>query len=129
MNFQATQDTFNKVKTEIGLQAELITDKEFANLTGAHIDDAAYKVVNGDKPTSVVIKWRGKTDKVVTRAIWMAIGELLWPNLGHGRIVWYGLVMSQPHDLPRRVMYPGGSAKTRSALLKLTIAQAKRKAS
>ena len=128
MNFQATQDTFDKVKAEIGLQAELVTDKEFANLTGAHIDDAAYKVVNGDKPTSVVIKWRGKAPKVIIRAIWMAIGELLWPNLAHDKIVWYGIVMSQLDDLPKRVVVPEG-AKTRSALLKLTIAQAKRKAS
>jgi len=128
MNFQETQAAFDKVRTEIGLQAELVTDKAFANLTGAHIDDAAYKVVNGDKPTSVVIKWRGKTPKVITRAIWMAIGELLWPSLAHDKIVWYGIVMSQPDDLPKRVVVPEG-AKTRSALLKLTIAQAKRKAS
>ena len=127
MNFQQTQDTFDKVKTEIGLKAALVTDKDFANLTGAHLDDAAYKVVNGDKPTTVVIKWRGKTDKVVTRAIWMAIGELLWPNLAHDKIVWYGIIMSQTDDLPKRIAVPEG-AKTRSVLLKLTIAQAKRKA-
>jgi len=128
MNFQQTQETFDKVKAEIGLVAELVTDKDFADLTGAHLDDVAYKVVNGDKPTSVVIKWRGKTDKVVTRAIWMAIGELLWPKLAHDKIVWYGIVMSQTDDLPKRIAVPE-NAKNRSALLKLTIAQAKRRAS
>ena len=128
MNFQETQAAFDKVRTEIGLQAELVTDKAFANLTGAHIDDAAYKIANGNRPASIVIKWRGKTPKVIIRAMWMAIGDLLWPNLAHDKIVWYGIVMSQPDDLPKRVVVPEG-AKTRSALLKLTIAQAKRKAS
>lgn len=127
MNFQDTQDTFDKVKAEIGLKADLVTDKEFAKLTGAHLDNAAYKVSNGTKPASIAIKWRDKTQKVITRAIWMAVGELLWPNLVHDKIAWYGVVMSQTDDLPKRVAVPEG-AKNRSALLKLTILQAKRKA-
>jgi len=129
MNWQQTQDTFIQIKEELGQpRVALLTEGEFSKINGTVRKDGPYAVSLDTTPASIRVIWRGKSPKVVSRAIYQAIGEVLWPKLGHDKIVWYGIVMSQQKDLPYRVPVPEGG-KTRSALLKLTIAQARRKAS
>jgi len=127
MNFQETEALFQAIKEELGQpQVALMTDKEFSAINGDRKGDDPYAITFATEPPSITVTWRSKSEKIVKRSMYQAIAEALWPKLPRDKFVWYGLVMSQPHDLPKRVEVPTG-AKTRSALLKLSVAQAKRK--
>lgn len=129
MNFQDTQDLVQTIKEELGQpQVTLLTDKEFSAINGIRKGDEPYAISFNTTPPSITVTWRGKSEKIIRRSIYQAMAEALWPKLSRDKFVWFGLVMSQPDDLPKRVAVPEG-AKTRSALLKLSLAQSKRRAS
>lgn len=128
MNFEQTQQLLEAIKEELGKpQVKLLTEAEFSAINGTR-KDGPYAISFATTPPSIRVIWRGKSEKVIRRALYQAIAETLWPKLPRDKFVWYGLVMSQPHDLPKQTQVPEG-AKTRSALLKLTLAQAKRRTS